>query len=159
MYVCMVSLIVNITMNYNWLGGSTALHWCGLNTWKHLHIQDLRVFPDSITAAQWLVHLSKGDTLHEWMCYLKTWRSLVLHEEAHVQIGKWVHNIRWKPLAITVSLVSLQKLPCLHSSHRALVTICEQHCEADFSKARSACAFQTLIPTPQLSRTCCYFTK
>lgn len=148
-YVRMVSLIVHITMNYNRLGGSAALHWCGLKSWKHLYIQKMPVFPDSITAAQWLVHLSKGGTLHEWLCYLKTWRSLVLHEEARVQMGKRVHDIRWKPLAAAVSLVSLQKFPCLHSSHRALVTICEQHFEDDFSKPSSACAFQTLILSPQ----------
>lgn len=92
-------------------------------------------------------------------CYLKMQRSLVLREEAHFQTGKWVHNILWKPLEVWVSLVSLQKLPCLHSSHSALVTMCKWHFKADFSKPGSACAFQTLSLTPQLSRICCYFKK
>lgn len=62
------------------------------------------------------------------------WRPLVLHQETHFQTEKRVHNICWKPLEVRVSLVSLQKLPCLHSSHSASATICEQHLQADFSK-------------------------
>lgn len=157
MYVCMVSAVVNIGMNCNWLGSSTALYWHGLKSWKHPYFRKMPVFPDGITTGQWLVHLSKGDLLREWMCYLKMWRSLVFCEEAHFQIGKRVYNICQKPLEVRVSLVSLQKLPCLHSSHSALVTICEQHFEADFSKPGSACTFQTILPAPQLSRICCYF--
>lgn len=92
-----------------------------------------------------------------WVDVLFKMQRLLLREEAHFQTGKWAHNILWKPLE--VSLVSPQKLPCLHSSHSALVTICERHFKADFSKPGSACAFQTLLPTPQLSRICCYFKK
>lgn len=151
MSLCMLSVVINIAMNYHWLGTSAALHWHGLKI--HPYLQKTSVFSDSTTAAR---QSTGGEILHEWMCYLKMQR-LLLREEAHFQTGKWAHNILWKPLE--VSLVSPQKLPCLPSSHSALVTICEWHFKADFSKPGSACAFQTLLPTPQLSRICCYFKK
>lgn len=156
MSLCMVSVIIEITMNYHCLGSSTALHWHGLESWRHAYFQKTSVFSDSTTATH---RSTGGEILHEWMCYLKMQRSLVLCEEAHFRTGKWVHNILWKPLEVWVSLASLQKLPCLHSSHSALVTICERHFKADFSKPGSARAFQTLLLTPQLSRICCYFKK
>lgn len=95
-----------------------------LKSWRHPYFQKTSVFSDSTTTTQ---RSTGGQILHEWMCYLKMQRSLILHEEAHFQTGKWVHNVLWKPLEVWVSLVSLQKLPCLHSSHSALVTICEPH--------------------------------
>lgn len=123
------------------------------------------IFPENIcifTQHHWCLveRWRRGFTWERFdKCYLKMQRSLVLYEEVHFQTGKWVHNILWKPLEVWVSLVSLQKLPCLHSSHSVLVTICERHFKADFSKPGSACAFQTLLPTPQLSRICRHFKK
>lgn len=155
-YVFMVS-VVNIITNYNWLGSSVALHWHRLKGWKHLYFQKTPLLASSTTPARWLVHLSEGAILHEWMCCLQTWRPLVLREEAHFQIGKQGHNIHWKPLEVRVSPISLQKLPCLHSSHSVSVTICEQHLETDFSKPGFVWAFQPLSPTSRLSRICCCF--
>lgn len=149
-FVSLCMVIINVTTNYHWLGSSTALHWHGLKSWRHPYFQKTPAFSDSTTAAR---RSAGGEILHEWMCHLKMQRSLVLREEAHFQTGKWVHNILRKPLEVRVS--SLQKLPCLHSSHSALVTICERHFKADFSKPGSACAFQTLLATPHLSRICC----
>lgn len=149
----MVSVVINVIIIYNWLGSLTALHWHRLET---------AVFAESaFISKQHPLHSmasspSTGDILCEWKSCLKMWRPLVLHQETHFQIEKRVHNICWKPLELRVSLVSLQKLPCLHSSHSASATICEQHLEADFSKWGSAATPQPVLPISQLSRICCY---